>query len=618
MKRWLSGFTVFAFFVFLFLPGAGQGEERGEDQTHVFELEEVVVTAARVERPLKETSSSVTVIDAEEIASKGKITVLEVLRGQPGLDVVQSGGPGATTSVFLRGANSGHTLVLVDGVEVNSPALGMFNFTNLTVDNIERIEIVRGPQSTLYGSDAIGGVINIITRKGYGPPRLGFSAEGGTFDTYRAAVSASGNLEPFHYSLSLSRFGTDGISRFKDGAESDNYENTTLSARLGFSLSENSDLDFVLRYTDASSNLDAQGADTLHYISDSESIVFAANFNQQLTAMWSHKVNISTSDENTEDTVPDPASWLNLKLDTRISAINWQHELALGEMSAFTAGIEWEDQRADSVGNFEKSITNWGYYLQHQLTLQESFFLTTGIRIDDHETFGSDTNYQIGLAYLFSDFPVKLRGNWGTGFKAPTLNALFWPGSGNPDLLPEESEGYDLGVDFTGEIVHMGVTYFHNDIENLIVWAPVGPGGSWIPRAHKAKTEGIELEASILPLDVLRITANYTYTDTEDKKTGNELIRRPQNKYGLSFNYSPVEKVSLNAYLHYVGDRWSDTANTEKLDSYTLVNISVSYDWTENFQIFMRGDNIFDEDYEEVKDFGTPGTSVFAGVRVTL
>ncbi len=598
----------------------------------VFDLGEVVVTATRREVPIAELSSSVTVISAEEITDKKKTTVLEVLRGLPGLDVVQSGGPGAVTSVFLRGTKSTHTLVLIDGVEVNSPATGGFDFANLTVDNIERIEIIRGPQSTLYGSDAIGGVVNIITKRGVGPARWEISAEVGSFTSRRASLATSGSIEPFHYSFSVSQFDTEGISQAKVGVEDDGHENTTLSTRFGFPVWENANLDFILRYADTTTELDAPVlgvgfVDALNYISDRESLVFSANFNQLLTNRWSHRLNTSISDENIEDKDPD-TPWHNFKLNTRISNINWQHEFTAGEMSTFIAGIEQEEQEGVSRGgvplreNFDESITNRGYYFQHQWDWKEKFFLTTGIRLDDHETFGSDTNYSMGIAYLLPETPVKLRGNLATGFKAPTLNDLFWPATpwsaGNPALLPEESIGYDLGIDFWGKRFYAGATYFYNKIENLITWAEVRPW-FWTPsNIDKARTEGIELEVSFLPLDNLRITTNYTYTDTEDKRTGNKLARRPQDKYSLSFNYRPLEKLSLNLSFNYVGDRWDDAANTKKLARYTLTNLAISYDWTKNIQTFLRGENIFNEKYEEAKDFGTPGSSLYAGVKATF
>lgn len=639
MKRWLGLLTVL---VFLTLPGFGQAEEARENKTAVFDLGEIVVTATRVERPLKEITGSVTVIDTGEIAEKGEITALEVLRGLPGLDVVQSGGPGATTSVFLRGANSGHTLVLIDGARVNSPTTGGFNFANLTVDNIEQIEIIRGPQSTLYGSAAIGGVINIITKRGVGSPRGELSAEAGSLASRRVSLATSGRVEPFDYSFSISRFDTEGISRAAVGVEDDGYENTSLSARLGFPVFADAELDFALRYTDARTDLDGWGAgpaDDLNYTSDTESLVFSANFNQSLAEEWNHKINVSISDESLKYKDPDTQGH-NSRIDTRISTANWQHEISLANASSLIAGIEWEEQEGASKGmpwstapaefvkRFDESITNWGYYLQHQLNLKEKFFLTTGIRIEDHETFGSDVNYQVGVAYLFPEAPLKLRGNWGTGFSAPTLNDLFWYEDwgwgmgmfGNPNLKPEESTGYDLGIDFWGERFHLGATYFHDDIENLIAWPEVAPG-TWRYEArniNEAKTEGVELEVSFLPLDNLRLTANYTYTDTEDKGTGNELARRPQDKFGISFNYRPKEKANLNLHINHIGDRWDDGKNEKRLARYTRVDLAASYDWTENFQIFLRGENIFDENYEEAKGFGTPGASVFAGVRTTF
>ncbi len=614
----------------LLAPAVSIGQAEAEEV--VFDLGEIVVTATRREEPLRGISASVTVIDAEEIAERGEITVLEALRGLPGLDVVQQGGPGAITSVFLRGAASAHTLVLIDGVKVNSPTTGGFNFANLAVDNIERIEIVRGPQSTLYGSDAIGGVINIITKKGVGPPRWELSAEAGSLTTRRVSLTTSGSVEPFHYSLSISRFDTKGISRAVVGVEDDGHENTSFSARFGFPVLEGAELDFVLRYSEAIADIDGYVeiapfvwifTDTLE-VQDTTETVFSARFNQPLTENWNHRVTFSVSDGFLEIRDPDIIS----EIDTRISALNWQHEFAVGAASTFIAGVEWEEQEALSKGgtllveNVDESITNWGYYLQHQWDWEEKFFLTSGIRADDHETFGIDTNYSIGIAYLFPEMPVRLRGNWATGFRAPTLNDLFWPATpwsaGNPDLLPEESSGYDLGIDFWGERFHLGVTYFHNDIENLIAWAEVRPW-FWTPsNVAEARTEGIELEVSLLPLDNLRVTVNYTHTDTEDKKTGKELARRPESKYRLSFNYRPLERVNLNLCLNYVRGRWDDADNTERLASYTRVDLAASYDWTEDFQIFLRGENIFNENYEEAKGYGTPGASVFAGVRATF
>jgi vitamin B12 transporter len=641
MSKYLRKFVFGFVLVWLLVSTAGISWA----EAPVFDLGEIVVTATRWPRPIGEVSAAITVIDAEEIAKGGEITVFEALRGLGGLDVVQTGGPGGVTSIFLRGAPSRHTLVLVDGVKVNSPTTGMFNFAHLTVDNIERIEIVRGPQSTLYGSDAIGGIINIITKRRVTPPRWEVSAEAGSLATGRVSLAGSGNVEPFHYSFSASRFDTRGISRAAVGVEDDGYENTSFSTRLGFPVFEDAKLDFILRYTDATADLDGWGAigpvNDLNYISDKESLAFSANFSQPLTEKWGHKVNISMSDESLEYKDPDTQGH-NSKIDTRISTLSWQHEFMAGEVSTFIAGVEWEKQEgvfkgmpwfgpAVFVKRFDESITNWGYYLQHQLNLREEFFLTTGIRLDEHETFGRDTNYQLGVAYLLPEIPVKLRGNWGTGFKAPTLSDLFWHEDwgwgmglfGNPHLLPEESVGYDLGVDFWGENFHIAATYFRNEFKNLIAWPEVAPG-TWRFKARnidEARTEGAELEFSFLPVEALRVTANYTHTDTvvlAGAHKGKELARRPEVKRGLSFGYYFGENSSLNLSFNYIGDRWDDAANTRKLDSYTRADLAISHELAENFQVILRGENIFNERYQEAFGYGAPPASFFSGARMVF
>lgn len=587
-------------------------------------LDEIVVTATRRQAAIAGLSGSITVIDADELAQSQDTTVLAALRRVPGLDVVQSGGAGATTSVFIRGTNSDHTLVLIDGVKVNSPTLGMFNFANLMVNNIKQIEIVRGAQSTLYGSDAIGGVINIITRKGIGVPRYQLTAESGRFDSKRIAFNTSGSLNIFNYSIGISHFDTNGISRVAVGTEADGYQNNSLSGRFGFTLFKDSKLDFIIRYTDSDTDIDAWKNDSLQY-DERQSFIFSTNFRQPLTDKWHHTINLSINDENTQNTDPNTAL-NNSGIDTRISTINWQHEVFLTNANSFIAGIEWQEQDGVSrsgaplTTNFDQSIVNRSYYIQHQWNLNEELFLTAGTRLDDHETFGSTINYQTGLAYLVPTAPIKLRGNWTTGFKAPTFNDLFWPNSGNPNLIPEESVSYDLGIDFLSERFHLGATYFHNDIENLIAWTPPAGGGwLWTPKnINEARTRGVELEVSIHPLDNLEVTANYTYTNAENKTTGRVLPRRADNKYSVTVNYQPITKVNLNLNLNYVGDRWHDAANTNKLDSYTLIDLAASYDWHKNFQIFVRGENIFDQEYEEVNNFGTPGTAFYLGIKATL
>lgn len=614
-------------------------------------LEKVVVTATRVETPMEEIASSVTVISSKEIERKQKTTVLEVLKGLPGLDVVQNGGVGGATSIFLRGANSEHTLVMIDGVEVNDPISPgrSYDFAHLTVDNIERIEVIRGPQSTLYGSDAIGGVVNIITKKGEGKPKFFLSAEGGSFTTFREATGISGGNKWVNYSFALSRFDTEGISTAskKDGNyERDGYENTSLSAKLGFKPMDNLGIDFILRYMDAKTELDnfaGVGGDDPNYVQKSNQFLFKTQVGLSLfDQVWSQKLGLALNDHNRDiknkKDSQHPFDYEKGRYDGQLLKFDWQHHLQLHKTNALTFGLEYEREEGKSKYYWEslwgpgqsifpkKTANIKGYYIQDEIKLWDRLFATLGIRIDDHSRFGSETTYRVAPAYLIKETDTKIKGTFGTGFKAPTLYQLFAPATlwgpiGNKDLKPEKSKGWDFGVEqnFFKNRVTLGATYFRNDFKDLIQF----DWGQGYINIAKAKTEGVELFASAKPIDDLTLRINYTYTDTEDKTTGEALIRRPKNKIGFDINYHFLNNGNVNLGVIYVGKRDDldfsiSPSRRVKLDQYTLVNLAVSYDITKNFQLFGRVENLLDKEYEEVKGFGTPGLSFFGGMKLSF
>ena len=611
-------------------------------------LEKVVVTATRVETPVEEIASSVTVISSEEIRRKQKPTVLEVLRGTPGLDVVQTGGVGSQTSIFLRGANSEHTLVMIDGVEINDPISPgrSYNFANLAVDNIDRIEIIRGPQSTLYGSDAIGGVIHIITKKGEGKPKFYLSAEGGSFTTFRETAGVRGGNKWVNYSIGISRFDTEGISAAnkKDGNyERDGYENTSLSARLGFTPLENLDIDFILRYIDAKTEIDnfgGVGGDDPNNIAKSKQFLFKTQVGLSLfDHFWDQKMGFAITNHDTDyknkKDAQHPFDFEKGSFDGEFLKFDWQHTLNLHKTNALTFGFEYEEEKGKSkyyweslwgpgLSLFPKEKANIkGYYIQDQIRLWERFFTTIGVRIDDHSRFGTETTYRIAPAYLIKETDTKIKGTFGTGFKAPSLYQLFAPATlwgpiGNKDLKPEKSKGWDFGIeqDLLKHKVSLGATYFRNDFKDLIDF----DFSKGYVNIAKAKTEGIELFASVKPIDNLTARINYTYTDTEDKKTGKPLLRRPRNKMGFDLNYHFLDKGNLNLGAIYVGKRddWKPYPVRGRIGGYTLLNLAASYDITKNFQIFGRVDNLFDKDYEEVSGHGTPGLSFFGGIKLSF
>ena len=643
MKRFT--FFIVSFILFIFGPFPLFGEEKEVT------LEEVVVTATRVETPIEEIASSITVISSKEIESRQKTTVLEALRDIPGLDVVQTGGLGGYTSIFLRGANSEHTLVMMDGVEVNDPISPgrSYNFSHLTVDNIERIEIIRGPQSTLYGSDAMGGVVNIITKKGEGKPKFLLSAEGGSFTTFRETTGISGGNKWVNYSFALSRFDTKGISAAskKDGNyERDGYENTSLSARLGFSPIDNLDIDFILRYINAKTELDNSagvGGDDPNYVQKSNQFLFKTLVSLSLfNDLWIQKLGFALNDhnrdiENKKDS-QHPFDCENGRYDGQLIKFEWQHHLNLHKTNALTFGLDldreegkskyyWESTWGPGESAFPKKTAHInGYYIQDEIKLWERFFGTFGIRIDDHSRFGTETNYRIAPAYLIKETDTKIKGTFGTGFKAPSLYQLFAPATlwgpiGNKNLKPEKSRGWDFGIEqeLLKKRVVLGATYFRNDFKDLIQF----DWGQGYVNITEAKTEGVELSASAKPIDDLTLRISYTYTDTEDKTTGEALIRRPKNKIGFDLNYHFLSKGNVNLGVIYVGRRDDldfsiSPSRRVKLDPYTLVNLAVSYDINKNFQLFGRVENLLDKEYEEAKGFGTPGLSFFGGIKLSF
>lgn len=620
-------------------------------------LEPIIVTATKLETPAREVASSVTVVTEEEIQSKQQTSVLETLRGVPGVDVVRQGGLGQQTSVFMRGANSHHTLVLIDGIEVNDPSSPSraFDFAHLTTDDIERIEILRGPNSTLYGSDALGGVINIITKKGRGKPRLSVSAEGGSYESHREKVGLSGGSDLVNYSLAASFLESNGIwsAGHKYGnSERDGYDNLSVSSRVGLTPTDNFDIDFFLRYIQADTDIDAFAGplgDDPNYTSSFESIAFRTQAGLFLfDDLWEQKLAFSLTDYDREtDNSPDPLrpnDFDKSSYDGTIYKIDWQNNLYLHKSNTLTLGIDYEKETADSrnLGTFtsfgwpfsvdaeidNKKADTTGYFIQDQIKLWDSFFTTLGIRVDDHSKFGSKATYRIASAYSIDFSGTKLKATYGTGFKAPTIYQLYAPVFGNPDLKPEKVKGWDAGFEqtFFQEKTLVTFTYFENDFDNLVETAlNMSTGLYEFQNVSEAKTKGIEVTASVQPVPNTTLKLGYTYTDAKDKEEDERLLRRPRNKFSLDINYRFLDKGDINLNVLYVGKRVDTFFNEEtfeggtvELGGYTLVNLAASYKVTEKLRLFGRVDNLFDKEYEEVWGYDTAGISGYLGAEYTF
>lgn len=619
-------------------------------------LEPVVVTATRVETPVSEVGSSVTVITKEEIESKQAVHLLDVLRGVPGLDVVRQGGLGQQASVFLRGANSAHTLVLVDGIEVNDPSSPSraFDFASLSVDNIERIEIVRGPGSTLYGSDAMGGVINIITRKGAGKIQTSLTAEAGSFKTHQEKVAVSGGTDRVNYSLAGSYLDSEGISvAGKDygNVEKDGYTRKDLSARVGLMPTDNLGFDFFYRYLNAEADLDnsgGTGGDDPNYTSDSSSNMFKVQAQLALFKnFWEQTLGYAITDydrtlqNGTDADHPDNSE--QSQYDGQLTKVDWQHNLNLSPSNILTLGAEYEQESMQSrsystfmaydpdTGTFfpssylsafpEKSEHTVGYYLQDQLWIGKNFVATGGMRLDDHSRYGGHDTYQFTASYSVPLTKTRFKGSYGTGFKAPSLSQLY-SSYGDVNLKPETNSGWDAGMEqsFWSERILVSATYFESDFKNLIEYSYVT---YILENIDKADTKGVELTFSIRPVETLNVSAGYTYTKANNVETGEELLRRPRNKYNLNVNYQLSEKGNVNLGILHVGERDDYDSEgvwplTETLKPYTVVNLAASYAVTNNLKLTGRIDNLFDEEYEEVSGYGTPGIAGYLGARLSF
>lgn len=595
-----------------------------------YNLGEVIVTATKTEQYQAQAGSSSTVITARDIEKKGKTTIQEILRNIPGVSVMQNGPYGGSAALYLRGSEIGHTLVLVDGVEVRDPMQmygGFFDFAHLSVDNIERIEVIRGPQSTLYGSDAIGGVINIITRGGQGKPKFEISSGGGSHNTFRESAGINGSAEKTDYSFSLSRMDSDGISKARDGVEKDSYLNSTLSSKIGYKLSDNSRLSLVTRFTDAQASLD-DGA----YDDDPNSTAWWKDFNgkisfsQAINSCWDHNLAFSyhnvlrkyLDEKDNIDTTEDIQSWY--KAENK--KIDWQHNFSLADWDILTGGFEYEEERGESYYRSRAAVTKFdrrkldsqGYYLQNQFKFWEKLFITGGLRIDDYDLFGRENNYKLSGSYLVPLIETRLKANYGTGFKAPSLYQRY-SDYGDPNLSPEKNRGYDFGIErgFFNNVFSLKAAYFYNDFENLIAY---NSSTSKYENINKARTKGSELEFSFKAAEKLEIGANYTYTKARDRVTGRDLVKRPKNQAGFDINWSYSQKGSINLETSYVGHRWDDTANIRKIKPYFKVDIATYYNLTANIQIFGRIENLFDRVYEEARGYSCQDRSFYSGCKV--
>jgi len=608
----------------------------------VHRLDSVVVSATRVETPASEVASSVTILDGEALRRQQHHLVVDALRQVPGVDVRQSGGPGRQTSVFLRGADSDHTLVLLDGVELNDPSTPnrLPILEHLTLDNVERIEVLRGPQSGVWGSDAIGGVIHIVTRTGEGSPSGTLSAEGGSFASSRTRFDVAGSTGALRYALAGSFFDTEGFSAVEAGEEDDGYRNATGSARFTLALGPDADLDLALHHTDARLEFDAFGfdgsvADDGRNTDVEQSVVGLTPRWRTFDGAWEQQLGMryARTERKTRGGGATPSDF-----EGEFFGVDWRHDLRLFEGQVTTLGVEAEWEEADidrAFGPLNDDARTLSAYAQQQLSWGRRLFGTLSARFDDHEEFGSAVTYRAALGYRILETGTTLRVSYGTGFKAPSLSelapAVF---GGNPDLEEEESQGLDVGLEqrLWGDRLTVGATYFQNWFDDLIVAVQPDPNDPFRflnVNVEEARSLGVETFADLQLSDGIRLRLHYTHTDTEARDDpqrfgldeGESLLRRPEHKAGLVLDTHWLGgRGDLALQVDWVGPRddLDPTAASDRVraDDYVVVDLRGGFQVLDWLRVFARVENLFDEDYQDVLGFGTAGISGYGGLEV--
>ncbi|MBH0181996.1 MAG: TonB-dependent receptor, partial [Nitrospira sp.] len=544
--------------VFLSHPATAQ-EIAKADSSEIIEVPDVVVSATKTPIPAKQVTSAVEVITGEELERKKIKTVIDGLRLAQGVFATSSGGPGTEATVKMRGAFARHTLVLIDGVIVNSPTDGAYNFANLTAENIERIEILRGAQSMLYGSDAIGGVISIYTKKGTGAPRVGAFMEYGSFATFREGGNISGAKGPFDFSASVSRWDTSSFSAInyrRGGFEGDGFHNTQVSAKVGAALPNDGRVEFNMRWYDSRTSFDGFAdsgapADVFGARSMNRNLILNGTYEQPLTSWWTTKLTLSQANErlrsnsgnagynlttrqfiaaNPNSCFPNfDACFTPFATDLEVlnRRLEWQNNVRVGEWVLLTAGYQLRREEGDSAGFFgatapTKVISSNAGFAQAQVNLWDRLFMTAGGRHDSYNNFEDATTYRVTGGYSVKETGTKFRGSYATGFKAPTMNDLYFQGFGNPNLKPEKSLSMDLGIaqSLFSDRLQLSAGYFWNRFQNLIQFAsggPLCPPGSFgfCPiNVADAKTQGWEFAFKLIVLQGLEVRGQYTHTLT--------------------------------------------------------------------------------------------------------
>jgi vitamin B12 transporter len=581
----------------------------------------IIVTATRVAQTADETLASVTVITRKEIERSQAASLSELLQGIAGVNIVSQGGNGKLTSMFMRGTNPGHVAVLIDGIRMGSVTAGTVSWEFLPLAQVERIEVVRGPNSALYGSEAIGGVIQIFTRRGDGPARWSIAAGGGRYANREASADISGSHNSSWYSAGLAHKQTDGFDARQptvefgslvDDPDNDGHDNTSASLRLGHRFENGTEIELHGTHAEGNTEYDS----TVPFANEDEFVQQALGISLRATPADNWDVTIAggrSLDERDSFRQGAPAS--STTFNTERLTFSVQNDVTLASDDTLSLGVDYHDDRVDSTTIYnETSRATTAGFVQYQGESGKHAWLARIRRLHD-EQFGNRNTGNLAWGYQ-SGASTRINASYGTAYKAPTFNDLYFPNfmgfpSSNPNLRPEKSKTFEIGITGEADKLDWDVRAYQTNIEDLIVFdlATFLPGN-----VNDAVINGLELSATGTLLG-WTTRAAVTFLDTEDNATGNDLPRRARRNLRLDMDRD-VGKAGLGATFITQSSRYDDNANTIRIGGFGVFNMRGSYQLERRLTLEGRLDNVFDKDYQTVDTYNTAGRSVFLGLRL--
>ena len=599
------------------LPAAAFAQDAGDD---------IVVTASGFEQPRSETGQAISVIDRDRLETLQATSISDALRTLPSVAVATRGPVGSQTSVFIRGGNSSQTLVLVDGVRINdlSSPNAAFDFGALLTSNIDRVEVLRGPNSIIWGSQAIGGVVNVQSIAPTEAFAVRAGAEYGYADSMKGSVNLSGISGIFEGSVGGAYYRTDGISALSGGTEKDGYENAAANGRLKVNLSDAFSLDFRGYYNRGVIEYDSPfgaGANALPVSRNRQFVGYVGANLDLLDGRWRNRVAYTRTDISRLGTDPVVFSFNNFDVKGTVDRAEYHGAFDVSDLVTLVFGAEHEQTFAST--SFEGAAADVARnkvtsgFAQLNLRPVAGLTLTGGVRHDDYSDYGGQTTLGGNIAYTPNGGQTVLRATYGEGFRAPTLTE-GQPPYGNLNLKPETARNFDLGVEhaFLDDKARVFTTYFNRRSTDLIAFSFTSFQSENIDRV---KTEGVEAGFALNPTDRLDIRASYSLVNAINRSAGvnfgNRLALRPQNSANVTVDWETPLGVALGGTVLMVGDSFDNASNTVRLDGYVVAGVRASYPITDALEVYGRVDNLFDADYVVVQGYNSYGRNAAVGVR---